>query len=421
MSYLPDKLLPYRTIFKNFTSLSILQIANYLFPLIVLPYIVRVIGPSKYGLINFAAAFVAYFNIICDYGFNISGTKQISIIRDDKIKLNITYSNIVTIRILLSVIGLIILLLLVNLIDMFDVNRTVFLLSYGTVIGYALFPGWFFQGIEQMKYITIIQLIIRSIVTALIFILIKEEGDFILLILLNSLAQIVIGICGLIVAKTKFQIKFSFPKFRELRIQLKEGFSIFSSTVAINLYTTSNTFILGLFASETIVGFYAAADKIRIAFQGIQSVLSQTVFPHVNNLFKKSRQEYLIFIRKLMKLQVVLGFCISLILFVFSKEISDIILGEQFLSSAVLLRIISPLPFLISISNIYGIQIMLPMGLESIFNKIISLAAFIHLIILLILVPMFSAVGTSAAVVFTEFLISMIMLLYIRKRRILLN
>jgi PST family polysaccharide transporter len=304
---------------------------------------------------------------------------------------------------------------------MFDVNRTVFLLSYGTVIGYALFPGWFFQGIEQMKYITIIQLIIRSIVTALIFILIKEEGDFILLILLNSLAQIVIGICGLIVAKTKFQIKFSFPKFRELRIQLKEGFSIFSSTVAINLYTTSNTFILGLFASETIVGFYAAADKIRIAFQGIQSVLSQTVFPHVNNLFKKSRQEYLIFIRKLMKLQVVLGFCISLILFVFSKEISDIILGEQFLSSAVLLRIISPLPFLISISNIYGIQIMLPMGLESIFNKIISLAAFIHLIILLILVPMFSAVGTSAAVVFTEFLISMIMLLYIRKRRILLN
>jgi len=171
---LPQKLKPYQRLIQNFTSLSILQIANFLFPLIVLPYVVRVLGPAKYGLINFAAAFIAYFNLISDYGFNLSGTKEISIIRDDKEKLSKTFSTIITIKLLLSIFSFLIFIPIVYFVPFFKNNWEVYVLSYGFVIGGVLFPSWFYQGMEQMKYITIIQVVIRSIVTALIFVLIKK-------------------------------------------------------------------------------------------------------------------------------------------------------------------------------------------------------------------------------------------------------
>jgi PST family polysaccharide transporter len=418
---LPQKLKPYKRLIQNFTSLSILQVANYLFPLIVLPYVVRVLGPAKYGLINFAAAFIAYFNLISDYGFSLSGTKEISIIRDDKEKLSKTFSTIITIKLLLSIFSFLIFILIVYFIPFFKNNWEVYVLSYGFVIGGVLFPSWFYQGMEQMKYITIIQVVIRSIVTVLIFILIKEENDYLLLVLLNSIAQIMIGIFGIVISLVKFNIKFRPPSFDEIKIQLKSGWNIFQSMIAINIYTTSNTFILGLFASETVVGYYAAADKIRLAFQGIQSVLSQTVFPYVNSLVKESHEKFITFIKKLMKLEFALGFLISLILFVFSPQLTELLLGEKFAASGELLRIISALPLLISLSNVFGIQIMLPLGYDKLFNLVISLSALLHLIILLVLVPKYFAIGTSIAVVTTEFVVTLLLFLFVVKKKILFN
>jgi len=410
---------PYRRLIQNFTSLSILQIANYLFPLIVLPYVVRVLGPAKYGLINFAAAFIAYFNLISDYGFSLSGTKEISIIRDDKKKLSKTFSTILTIKLLLSIFSFLVFISIVYFIPFFKNNWEVYVLSYGFVIGGVLFPSWFYQGMEQMKYITIIQVVIRSIVTVLIFLLIKEESDYLLLVLLNSTAQIMIGIFGVVISLVKFKIKFRLPSFEEIKNQLKSGWNIFQSMIAINIYTTSNTFILGLFASETVVGYYAAADKIRMAFQGIQSVLSQTVFPYVNSLVKQSYEKYILFIKRLLKLEFVIGFSISLLLFVFSPQLAELILGNKFEVSGELLRIISALPFLISLSNVFGIQIMLPLGYDRAFNKIISSAALLHISLLMIIVPVYFAVVTSSAVVITEFVVALLTFLFILKKKIL--
>ena len=421
MVNLPEKLRPYRSLIQNFTSLSILQIANYLFPLIVLPYVVRVLGPAKYGLINFAAAFVAYFNLICDYGFSLSGTKEIALIKDDHLRLSKTFSGIMFIKLILSVLSFLLLTVLVFLIPFFKNNWEIYFLSYGFVVGGVLFPSWFYQGIQQMKYITIIQVFIRSILTILIFVLIKEENDYLLLVLLNSAAQILIGILGQMIAVIKFQIRISLPGKNDLKMRLKSGWNIFMSMISINLYTTSNTFILGLFASETVVGYYAAADKIRQAFQGIQSVLAQAVFPYVNSLVKESYDKFTMFIKRLLKIQSVLGFSISLLLFIFSYQLTDLILGQKFVSSGELLRIISVLPLLISLSNVFGIQVMLPLGYDKAFNKIITGAAILHIVLLMVLVPKYLAVGTSVSVVMTEFIVTLLTFLFVFKKRILIT
>ncbi len=421
MLNLPEKLKLNRILIQNFTSLSILQIANYLFPLIVLPYVVRILGPAKYGLINFAAAFIAYFSLMCDYGFSLSGTKEISIIRDDKEKLSRTFSTIITIKLLLSVVSFLLFILIVYFIPFFKNNWEVYVLSYGFVIGGVLFPGWFYQGIERMKYITIIQVFVRSIATVLIFMLVHEENDYLLLVLLNSSAQILIGVAGLIVAGIKFKIKFRLPSFEEIKSQLKSGWNIFQSMIAINVYTTSNTFILGLFASETIVGYYAAADKIRMAFQGVQSVLAQTVFPHVNSLAKESYEKFILFIKIFLKLEVTIGFLVSLLLFIFPPQLVKLLLGEKFVTSGELLRIISVLPVLISLSNIFGIQIMLPLGYDRAFNRIISSAALLHILLLIVIVPAYFAIGTSIAVVITESVVTLLTFLVVMRKKILIT
>ena len=358
---------------------------------------------------------------MCDYGFSLSGTKEISIIRDDKEKLSRTFSTIITIKLLLSVVSFLLFILIVYFIPFFKNNWEVYVLSYGFVIGGVLFPGWFYQGIERMKYITIIQVFVRSIATVLIFMLVKEENDYLLLVLLNSSAQILIGVAGLIVAGIKFKIKFRLPSFEEIKSQLKSGWNIFQSMIAINVYTTSNTFILGLFASETIVGYYAAADKIRMAFQGVQSVLAQTVFPHVNSLVKESYEKFILFIKRFLKLEVTIGFSVSLLLFIFSPQLVELLLGEKFVTSGELLRIISALPLLISLSNIFGIQIMLPLGYDRAFNRIISSAALLHILLLIVIVPAYFAIGTSIAVVITESVVTLLTFLFVMRKKILIT
>jgi len=416
---LSEKLKPYRSLIQSFTSLSILQIANYLFPLIVLPYVVRVLGPAKYGLINFAAAFVAYFSLICDYGFNLTGTKTISLIRNEKEKLSRTFSAILTIKIIFAILSFLVLVLVVFTIPFFRLNWDLYLLSFGVVLGTVLFPNWFYQGIEQMKYITILQVFIRSVSTILVFVFIKVESDFLLFVLLNSSAQVLIGLLGLFIALYKFNVKFNLPDTAEVRQQLKEGWHIFLSMVSINIYTVSSTFILGLFASETVVGYFAAANKIRLAFSGMLSVLSQSVFPYLSNLLKESFSKFSGFIKRLLKLQAVLGFFISLILFVFADQITDLILGQDFVTAADILKILAVIPFMISLSNVFGIQVMLSLGYDKAFNKIMSSAAILHIIFLFVLIPNYLAFGTAISKVMTETLVAILTILFVMRKNIL--
>ncbi len=156
-----------------------------------------------------------------------------------------------------------------------------------------------------------------------------------------------------------------------------------------------------------------------MAFQGIQSVLSQTVFPYVNSLVKQSYEKYILFINRLLRLEFVIGFSVSLFLFIFSYQLTDLILGNKFEVSGELLRIISALPLLISLSNVFGIQIMIPLGYDKSFNWIITLSALLHIILLLVLIPKYFAIGTSIAVVITEVVVTLLTYLFVQKKKIL--
>lgn len=407
-----------KVLVKNFTSLSLLQLANYIFPVITLPYLVRVLGPEKYGLINFAAAFSAYFVIITDYGFNLSATQEISVNRNDEKKVSEIFSSVLTIKIILFFLSSGIFFLIVNMFELFSNDAGLYSIMFIGVVGIVLFPLWVYQGVEQMKYILIINVAIRSVTIVSIFLLVKVENDYLLLAVIYTITQVMTGITGLFFAIRKFDLRYLFPSKVQLLEQLKKGWNLFLSSIWINLYTTSNVFILGLFAPSSVVGYYSAADKVRIAFQGILSSMSQSVFPYVNKLLAESYQKFISFNRKLLKISFMIGIIISSSLFLFAEPIVKIVLGNEYSPSVIVLRIIAWLPLIIFLSNVFGIQTMLPLNYQKRFSQILFLAALINLMISFSIVPSYFEIGTAVSMLVTEIFVTLSFYIFIRMKRI---
>jgi polysaccharide transporter, PST family len=407
---------PYKVLLQNFTSLSILQVTNYLFPLITLPYLVRILGPEKYGLVSFAIAFMGYFITISDYGFNLNATKQISQNRDDKQKIIEIFSSVLTSKILFGIFSLILFSGIIFSFAKFTTESTIYFLSFGMVIGNILFPVWFFQGMEDMKPLTIITFLARLIGTFFIFGVIKDASDYYLLILIYSLVSISIGIMGLFFVSIKFRVIYTIPTYASIKYQIAQGFHVFISMVAINLYTTTNIFLLGIFVNDTAVGYFSAADKIRTAVQNIIPILSQTVFPYVNKLLSESYSKFLLFIKKLLKYQTILSGIISIAVFLFAGDIVQLLLGKEFQQSVLILKILAVLPFLSSYTSIFAVNILIPLSQENDFMKTFLSAGVVSLFSAIIIIPVYKEIGTAIVVVVAEFVAASISFYYVNKK-----
>jgi PST family polysaccharide transporter len=267
-----------------------------------------------------------------------------------------------------------------------------------------------------MKYITIINFIIRLLGTVAIFVLIKVQNDFLKLAAINSLSQILVGVIGIIFVIKKFSIELIYPGFEQIKRQLRQSAYLFKSTIAINLYTNSNIFILGLLTNERVVGYYSAADKIRIAAQNLLGPVSQSIYPYVNYLVTESKEKFLRFNSKLLKLQGLFAFLISLVIFFLAKPISNVLFGAGFVESVNVLKILAWLPFVISISNVYGIQTMLPLNFERQFFYIVAFAAVINLVLLFTLIPHLNEIGATVSFLITEIIVTVSMAIFCEKK-----
>jgi PST family polysaccharide transporter len=403
---------------ENFFSLSSLQATNYLLPLITVPYLVRILGPEKFGLIAFAQAFVQYFVIFTDYGFNLSTTRKISIYREDKEKLSQIFSSVIFIKTSFMIISFLILIALVFTIPKFKLDWSIYLFAFGMVIGSTFFPIWFFQGIERMKYIAFLNILARSIFTVAIFVFVKQEGDYTYVPAINSSGSIIAGILSLWIVWRNFKVRLKLPSVDDIVEELKDGWHVFISTIAVNLYTISNTFLLGLFTNNTIVGYYSAAERIIRAIRGLLIPVSQTVYPYISKLVKESEERALNFIRKMVRLVGSGSFLFSLIIFIFAKPIVNIVLGPQYQESIIVLRILAFLPFIIGLSNIFGVQTMLTFNMKQVFSKILILAGFLNVTLAIILAPIYKHIGISYAVLVTEIFVTVSMFLYLQYKNV---
>ena len=404
-----------KRLLSNFVSLSVLQGANYILPLITLPYLVRVLGVEYFGLLAFATTTVMYFQILTDYGFNLTATREISIHRDDKEKVIEIFSSVMTIKVILMFVSFFLLSILVFSFEKFSKDALVYFLTFGTVVGQVLFPVWFFQGMERMKYITYLNILSKVIFTIAIFVFVQEQSDFYLVPLLTSIGFLVAGIWSLYLIKKEFGVGFEVQTIDTIKHHLVEGWDIFVSMVFSSMYRSSNIIILGLLTNNTIVGYYSIAEKVVKTLQSLQDVVGNTLFPYLSKKFSITNKSFFDLNKRFFKFIFLIYFSLSLITMFSSEYIIYILMGE-FNEIAILnLQIMSFVILVGGFNYYYGILGLVSMNYKKDFSKYIIITGLFNLLFCIVSVYLYPNYGASISMIISESVLLSLIVLKILK------
>lgn len=400
-------------LFYNFISLFTLQGANYILPLITIPYLVRVIGPEKFGLLGFATATTAYFGLLISFGFSLSATKQLAVVKNDKKTVSQIFSAVISSQILFSILSFIILTGLIFSFQKFQDHWNIYYLTFSITFANIFLPIWFFQGMEKMKFITYLSIFSKLIFTLAIFVFVQKEEDFYLVPIFTLLGTLASGFVAFWIIYFTFKVKFIIPSLENIIFQINESKHIFLSSLVGSSYTISITFILGLVTNNTIVGYFTAADKIIKAMQGLFQPVITTLYPHINNLIHTDIKKATSFLKITMYSIGSISFLVSLFIFIFSKEITLLILGEKYIESIILIEIMSAVPFFVATGSVFAILTMLSFNRSKQLSKIYMQTAVLSLIMTSILIYMFNSTGAAFSVLFAEVIATSLMIRYL--------
>lgn len=358
-------------------------------------------GPEKFGLVTFVQIFIQYFIIATDYGFNLTATREISIYREQREKISEIFSSVLFIKICFMILTGLVLLLLILTISKFREEWLVYTLAFGMVAGNVLFPVWFFQGLEKMKYITIINVLAKSIFALSIFIFIRKSSHYPFVLLLHSLGFILAGVLSIWIAIKHFQIKFKKPTWVLIISNLKTGWYMFVSNVSIIIYKTSDIFILGLLASEIVLGYYAIAKKLIEVSNQFAVIISQTVYPHISKRIRESFDAVYRLIRKVGIITAGVTLTLGLIFFFLAEFIIKLLAGHIYPESMLTLKMLAIIPFIVGWS-VPPTQILLGAGLDRKFSLIVGWAVILSLILNFIFISFLSYTGAALALIVVE-------------------
>jgi len=391
-----------KTVLSNFGFLTIIQAINYVLPVLILPYLFRVIGPGKFGLIAFAQAFVQYFMIITDYGFNITATREISLASHDPDEVSRIFSTVMTVKFILTFLCLILLGMIVYFTPRFRNDWPVYILSFGAVIGNTLFPVWFFQGMEKMKHITYLNIIGGFFMVVFILLLVRRAEDYLWVPFVTSCSFLISGLFAQRVIFRKFGMSFNFPKYQGVQKQLKSGWDIFISNVAINAYTVTRIFVVGLLTNTTITGFYAIAEKVAYAAQTFPLLsLSQAIFPRLSKIYHRNKALAFELMRQIQRITVSLASACLLAIFIFTPNIIKIVFGGYYHATALSLRLLLVAVFFVC-ANAFRVQFLLVSGKTQTYSRIHVFMSMIGFPLILLLVVSFGYVGAAIASIIIE-------------------
>lgn len=383
-----------KTLINNFAYLSLLQISGYIFPIITYPYLAKIIGLSGFGSIAFASSIIIYCMTITDWGFMFTATRDVAQNRNNLEKISHIFSTVTCARFFLMFISFLLLLTLIFFIPVFRESSIIILITFLLIPGHILFPEWLFQGLERMKYITILNFLSKFLFTLLTFIFINDASDYILQPLFISLGYIVSGIIALYYITVKWKIKFKIATIKEVINTIKSNFDVFINNFFPNLYNSFSVIILGFLGGNISNGIYSAADKVIAIFNQFILIFSRTFFPFLSRKIEK----HSIFV----KYNLTIGALTSIAIFFFSPLIIKLLYSNEFNEAIPVLRIISFSIFFMTLSNTYGTNYLIIQRKEKTLRKITMRTSVFGFFLAITLIYYFGYFGAAISITTTR-------------------
>ncbi|SIT24403.1 flippase [Chryseobacterium gambrini] len=408
-----------KKIVRNVASLGIIQAVNYIFPLITVPYISRIIGPDGYGIINYITLFVAYFNILIAYGFDMTATRRIVGHLHDKELVSTIFSQVIISRFFLFIISFFILLISSIYLEKIHENFYLSLIIFGSLIGNVLTPQFIYQGFQNLKIISVVSFIKGLLNTILIFILIKKAEDYIYVSVVSTVLSILCSIFLFWFVFKNFNIKLKLQPIKDIFQLIWKEKMIFLSNFVITLYSGTNVIVLGFFASKTEIGYITIAQNfMNLVLMVLTIPIVTSIFPHISDKFSQNKESGILEVRKFFPLIIYITLFASILLFLTSKYLILLMYGSKFIPSIEALRIVSFVPFLMTLTNLMGVQIMVNMRLDNLFFRITAFGAVVGLTINYILSKKYGYIGTAWSFLIIELIITIVMFLLLQLKNI---
>ncbi|MFW1691350.1 oligosaccharide flippase family protein [Acinetobacter ursingii] len=390
-------------ILKNFSYLGLVQLLNYALPIITIPLVSHALGVEKIGLINYIYSYLNYFILFVSYSFSWTAIRKQNQIND----LNYTFSLVFFSQILLFVIA--ILLFFASLFFIPDLNKNLVLASIScmAVLGAFFDKNWVYQYKEDLSLVAIVNVVLKVISLIFIFMFVRQEKDYILYAFILYGTTVLINLILLLMSLKKYEIKMRLISVIHIISFLKEGKVLFFSSVVINLYTTTSILLLGLYCTDKDVGLYSAASKlIDVAKVFAIMPLTQLIYPVVAKKIKENVDEGVFFVKQLMPLFSLIALVLLIGSVVLGPLFIRILFGQEFLGAINMLWILSLNLVLVFFSTVFGVLLMVNLGMDNFFFKNQLFVAVLSVFLTLLILP-YGAGQTSAIIlVFSEFLIT---------------
>jgi len=386
----------------NFIFNSILTASNLIFPLITFPYISRILLPDGTGKVSFATSVIYYFNVFAQLGIPTYGIRACARVRDKKEELTNTVREIMLINICTTIISYVFFFISLYNIPQLAEEKELMIIVSLTMLFNTFGVEWLYKALEEYAYITIRSMVFKIIAIVAMFILIHDKNDYILYGAISIFAASASNLLNFINMR-----KFIERKKSDYRLQLKKHikaiFIFFAMSVATTIYTHLDTVMLGFMKTDTDVGYYNAAVKIKTILISFVTSLGTVLLPRTSYYIEHGHEEaFKNIIQKAFSFVLILSAAVSVYFILFAKQGIYFLSGSAFNGAILPMQIIMPTVFLVGLTNIMGIQILIPLGKEKyvLYSEIVGAA--VNLIINLILIPQYASVGAAVGTLAAE-------------------
>jgi PST family polysaccharide transporter len=368
-----------KKLLENTVMLYIMQFAGYFFSLLIVPYQTRVLTKEYYGALSIALGVMMYFTMLIDFGFMVSGVTEVADHRNDKQLLSECITCVMVLRIMLSILSVIIMSALIGLIPSYQRWSDAFYLYLSAIILEALLPMFFLRGMEDMRTVAILTLLSKALATALVFIFVKSDADYLLIPVVRVAGAALSFAVAWIYITRRYGVKLVKISWKQLYISLKNASGFFVSRIASTVYRGGNTAILGAVLPPTMVALYACPEKLMSFGMTMSSPISDSLLPYIAKTKDYKSAWRMI---KLITPVILVGGTIG---FIWAEPIIALIFGAQYVESAPVLRALIPIIAVTPINYILAFPVLIPMGLNRQSNFANVVGALVYVLGMLLL------------------------------------